>query len=388
MIESGEVWQCKLHKVWISQEAKKYSLYRNKDDCIPVKVHFGRLLDTLIPIDIYYTDTPSNCAKCLNESSFLSDYDCYIEKKSGMRVFFKDRQKYFRIGDVLSNKVIYNCLKWSGWSNTSNFVFFCSDCCRYVRKQNQLRMNRINKPAYSNPMPRHLDKAADDLIRFLSRQMEAFENDPPKKQIRNDWTKWSVIDQSNFCSMNYEMRQYCINAINNIQASNPSIDLDALVLLHRVIPMLASQEVMDEKLHEYYLAVTQGRFTVEQWVLPLQTRSAFEYYNILADTTSRYSMQHKKAERLLVLMAVTACMFGGQIPTKFHHLEAFPEMGPKKIAVALNSIGYYDKVKLGVDTHVKDCFSYFLHKHGMKSDEKNLIRLASCVPANIGLKTK
>jgi endonuclease III len=218
----------------------------------------------------------------------------------------------------------------------------------------------------------------------LTKQIEVFERDPPKKQIRNDWTKWSVVDPTNYDFMNSDLKEYCMDQMKAI----PSKYHQQLILLHRLIPMLASQEVMDERLYEYYLAIIQGRFTIQQWLLPLKKQSAFDYYKVLADTTRTYSMQHKKAERLLLCMAIAACMFNSLIPTNHQHLEAFPEMGPKKTAVVLNSVGYYRNVNLGVDTHVRDCFSYFIKKYDLNEDQKILTQLASRIPMSIGFKTK
>ena len=50
-IKSGEVWECYLHKIAISQDKTKYEKYNAPYHVLPVKVRWGNLAGTLIPFD-------------------------------------------------------------------------------------------------------------------------------------------------------------------------------------------------------------------------------------------------------------------------------------------------------------------------------------------------
>lgn len=87
LINSGAVWECSLHKVFISQSITRYSTYTNEDDVLPVVVYLGRLRDTLIP---FHEPTDNPGTFMTNDVNFLSSYTCFVDKDSHLRMFYKN----------------------------------------------------------------------------------------------------------------------------------------------------------------------------------------------------------------------------------------------------------------------------------------------------------
>ena len=128
LIKSGEVWDCSLHKIFISQMQHRYAQYPNVDDVLPVVVYMGRLRDTLIP---FHEPCDNPGVEIKNTVEFLSEYSCFIDKESNMRMFYKDGQRYMRIGDVVSDRCIVRCIELSSYG--ANCVFNFWVCCDYGR---------------------------------------------------------------------------------------------------------------------------------------------------------------------------------------------------------------------------------------------------------------
>ena len=87
LIKSGAIWECSLHKVFVSQATMRYSMYTNEDDVLPVLVYLGHLRDTLIP----FHELCDNPGKLMpNDVEFLSNYTCFLDKDSNLRMFYKN----------------------------------------------------------------------------------------------------------------------------------------------------------------------------------------------------------------------------------------------------------------------------------------------------------
>lgn len=128
LINSGAVWECSLHKVFISQSITRYSTYTNEDDVLPVVVYLGRLRDTLIP---FHEPTDNPGTFMTNDVNFLSSYTCFVDKDSHLRMFYKNRQKYLRLGDVVSDRCIAKCMEYSVYGPNCVFLFWA--VCDYGR---------------------------------------------------------------------------------------------------------------------------------------------------------------------------------------------------------------------------------------------------------------
>jgi len=66
-------------------------------------------------------------------------------------------------------------------------------------------------------------------------------------------------------------------------------------------------------------------------------------------------MQRLKSEKFLLFMNIIQCKYNVCLPENSKSLLTIPNIGPKKAAVSLNSMGLYDKLKElrpGADTHV------------------------------------
>ena len=135
-------------------------------------------------------------------------------------------------------------------------------------------------------------KAAKEATIFLEELSKAIDDvGQAKMGVRVDWMKWSVVDRDYFGEKSLAMQKYCMNQINNLKRDEAAASLEELVPLHRFFIMLASMQMFDERLHRWYLQITQGRLSIKQWLLPLAGNSAFEYWQSIDETTRHWSLQ-------------------------------------------------------------------------------------------------
>ena len=358
LVRSGVVWECELHKIFISQDDSRYSRFTNESDCMKITVKMGDLENTLIPF--HEPDIDGTSLKWNEKIGWL-------DKDSNMKVKYVDGQKYYRIGDYLSTRCIIRCLEESGLSPNCCFFFWC--CCDYRRflekqrfaaakisrrlsKQRKRRLiserNASCKRAKSNQNTytekicnaserkekekvKILKLAASEAVSFISHIQEAMNVvGPPKHKIRGDWLCWAVPDEKTQLNKTVPMRNYCQKQIEQMKDCDTKIDMEEVVFLHRLIIMSASQQCFDERLCQWYLSITQGRMSLKQWLVPFKKTSAFAYWKALALTTAKWSMQGLKSETILQIMVVVSCLYGGKVPKDYKKLIAFPQIKYKK----------------------------------------------------------
>ena len=91
-------------------------------------MYLGRLRDTLIP---FHEPTDNPGTFMTNDVNFLSSYTCFVDKDSHLRMFYKNRQKYLRLGDVVSDRCIAKCMEYSAYGPNCVFLFWA--VCDYGR---------------------------------------------------------------------------------------------------------------------------------------------------------------------------------------------------------------------------------------------------------------
>ena len=154
--------------------------------------------------------------------------------------------------------------------------------------------------------------------------------------------------------------------------------------------MLSSQMVQDEKLHEQYLRIVQGRSSVTGMISPFKKISFHDYFEHFSRCYKEYSGQNKKAEAMLAFLYALSDLWFCELPERRAVLLNLPHVGSKKTAVTLNACGFYRNVGAGADIHCFKCFRYLVKKCCTNEQriDKKIQRLFLKLPANPGRDAK
>lgn len=405
IIQTGTVRLYSLHMYFITQHSN-FSEYEKEDCTLPVVVKFGQLFNVLIPFNSQMTCIPDNFEPGTQLINVAEGFVGYYDKNSRSNVYVKDMQCYCRIGDWLTTETIYLCFKQGRWGNCNNFVTYLAVCCQYERAKKECELKksrcyarnvasrkrdkRTATDKKANEKFEKYKKAADGIEMFGRSMNEAYKQvGAPSKPIRSEWESWSVLsgleDQSKWGS-------YCRNQVEVAAEIVKDFDPSAYVGFNWMVIMISSQVAMDEQLRTCYLKLSQRRITPEQWLLPLQYMSAFDYMTSIGDTMKRYvgSIYRKRAHELLMFIIVVVCRFRGKMPEKREMLIPMRGLGNKKIAVVLNSLGsYHAGIGIGVDSHLLTCLKFFLDVQGEKVSTPDVIwQVTKLIKAEIGKELK
>ena len=366
----GIVWKCRIHKIATSQLSNKYQLYNHPTHVIDeegidatifhdVVVDFGHLCNTLIPTKEKVIQPAGKRFEKVRWGQDEQDrMDCFVES-SGVRCFWKDGQTYYRIGDLLSMRVIVNCIAESG--STANFLYYWLWCCMHSHEKANIdkatssgavarRKKRKKVQIIDEEMVTKLKSSAAAASQFASDVVEAVDVcGLPKTVLRIHWMDMNVLDEYYDTWRGEDMKR------------------------------------------EQYLRLMQGRLSPKQFLLPLTRVAFFTYFSHLKRALNNYSLYNKRAEGLLRFIAIVQCKYGGNLPIDANVLLAFPNIGKKMVSVVLNSLGFYASVGLGpgVDSHVKRNWEYFLIEMGViRNLAIRVVQMSPYIRVNPGMDLK
>ncbi len=416
----GIVWKCRIHKIATSQLSNKYQLYNHPTHVIDeegidatifhdVVVDFGHLCNTLIPTKEKVIQPAGKRFEKVRWGQDEQDrMDCFVES-SGVRCFWKDGQTYYRIGDLLSMRVIVNCIAESG--STANFLYYWLWCCMHSHEKANIdkatssgavarRKKRKKVQIIDEEMVTKLKSSAAAASQFASDVVEAVDVcGLPKTVLRIHWMDMNVLDEYYDTWRGEDMKNFCekerkrMAEVQGVEMNSTAYKdmVNKLKKTHLMIIMVASFKQKDEVLREQYLRLMQGRLSPKQFLLPLTRVAFFTYFSHLKRALNNYSLYNKRAEGLLRFIAIVQCKYGGNLPIDANVLLAFPNIGKKMVSVVLNSLGFYASVGLGpgVDSHVKRNWEYFLIEMGViRNLAIRVVQMSPYIRVNPGMDLK
>ena len=116
-------------------------MYDSPNHTLPVEVRFSHLEGTLLPfgnvghhcegkaIGTIPLGVEMDGHQPINQDDRLMGYTCYLTK-SNMRYFVHEKQKYYRLGDLLSLRNIVDAMAFCG--ETCNFVYYWAILCKHM----------------------------------------------------------------------------------------------------------------------------------------------------------------------------------------------------------------------------------------------------------------
>ena len=143
---------CNLHEIVVRTNVNKGETLNSPSQVLKVEVSFCHLEGTLIPFGnvgqhcdgklIGTVPLPSEMAhkfQPINHDRHLQGYCCYLTNYN-VRYFVKEKQKYYRIGDLLSIRTIVDVMHCS--AETCNYVFFWAILCTHASAQARSRKTK------------------------------------------------------------------------------------------------------------------------------------------------------------------------------------------------------------------------------------------------------
>ena len=125
-------------------------------------------------------------------------------------------------------------------------------------------------------------------------------------------------------------KHYCNKQID-LEKLIPAFQPDQVVGFNKAIIMIISQVAKDEGLRSLILRLMQGRICPQQWMMPLQNVSAYEYVSSMQTFMKQYlgSIFRKRAVELLMFVIVVSCRFQNKMPETKRKLIGFRGLSHK-----------------------------------------------------------
>lgn len=305
-IEKGEVGECEFHKMVWSNKSNRHTLFQNEQENIPIRVSFSYLEGTLMPFEEgkgkagrFIGTVPLKNKRIeemnnVNEDVELQGWQCFV-KANGVRYFTKDEKKVYRLGDLLSFRLIVDAFRMSG--RTGNFIYIWFYCIKH--KLSSLAQGAANRKKLKNNhvlQKRKIVHSAetgskeylqlsvmkkecvDTTISISMALHECILTTSPSHTLRSSWKEMNLISQKNGCSelgIFREKQLKMCKEFNAIDDDNWETYLISLREIHFCIILLLSQETPDEILQKQYLSLSQGRLSLQQILHPLHNVTFF-----------------------------------------------------------------------------------------------------------------
>ena len=217
----------------------------------------------------------------------------------------------------------------------------------------------------------------------------------PPNPMRSGWGEWNIADvtQDRYRSKK-DMKYVTTQREAAMQFSDVPHDgekefLCECAVWNTMVILLLSGSSRDGKTHESYKRLTTGRMSLDQMMAPLEKVSWFTLYSHFIRLMESFGIGKKNAYSLIGLMILTKGLYRGRLPMKKHILKACPEVGDKKMSIALNVFGLYDGIGPGTDIHLfKAWRSIIVDFWGRKDADGKTVWMGRKIGSKVGRRAK